>query len=129
MNINDAMDYFNKRGYRLKRIDMYYSNNLSVLHQNACKERLNVSLSLHDFYCDMKRFESLEIGGICVGLYNQLAGFPTEIYVKPDCISHALTLIINNYVDLNNILIFERTGTDPNPYPVPTGKVYSLVKI
>jgi len=126
MNITEAKQTLGQNGYKLDRLYQFSSSNLSVLHANACKDFLKYPLSLHDFYCDMKRLESLEDGSISVGFYDHAAGFPTEINVKPDCLYYALNLIKQGYVE--HVLVFERTGTDPKPYPVPAGKVYKLIK-
>jgi hypothetical protein len=125
MNINTAKEHLEQNGYKLEQIYRCSSSNLSVLHANACKEFLNGPLSLHEFYCDMKRLEAIESGRLGVAYYNKVFSFLTEIDPEGN-IANALNAVKSGYVDA--VLVFERTGTDPKPYPVPAGKVYKIVK-
>jgi hypothetical protein len=130
MNLEEVEQNLSDRGLILNRLYNYLSPDFSILHAEACSEFLNHPIRLHEYYCDVKRLEKLDVGEVTAVLYNPSSGFSTEVKVRLDADSLAEVIQAIEYGLVEKVLIFELTHHNQtrNLLPVPAGKVYQVIK-
>lgn len=105
-------------------------SSFSVLHEQACKEFLANQISYHHFYCDMKRFESLDFDEIALVMYDPISGQTTQVIaVKSHTEVERLFIMLHTEFIEGALLMFEKTGQETfnyQPLPVSCGRVYKL---
>jgi hypothetical protein len=128
MNLNTAKVKFFENGIKLERLYKCFMSDFSIPHQEACKEFLNRDISHHEFYCDMKRLQTLEVGDFAFVIYGSNlvtgGGFQTEVKFS-DTIDEVINLFGNDF--LETVLVFELTHHS-EPFSAPAGSVYKLIK-